>query len=251
MDNGQLVASLTSDGTGAFGTQVQLVSGSNSLVAQVGNACVPTVDSSAVAVTYTPPPPPPPPPNPPVPPSPAPAVVSIANNTNPAIVLPEIIAPTKSLSGAGLTLSLTSVSNGLTTQVGNQMTTASSVFVTGSTGVAANVVVIVNGKVVADILSAKNGNFGVRVPLSVGKNTVQFKAILGDKTVTGSLNITHTVPGAALGLTAPIFYIPLLIVIIFWIGFFFILLARRRKRKEAEERLRQERERMSHAPYSI
>jgi hypothetical protein len=247
LDNGQLAGSTTADGTGVFGTTIPLVSGSNSIVAQVGNPCNPTVDSTAVSVTYnapippTPPTPPTPPPKKPATPAtPAPKVVSVATNSNPATVLPEIAAPTATLSGKGLTLGITGTSNGLSTQPGNQSTAAKSFFLTGSTGLQANVAIVVNGKVVADVLSSSNGSFGVRIPLSVGKNTIRITATLGDKTVTKGLTITRKTDGIALGLTSIIIYTSLLLVVAFWVSFFFILAYRRRKRREEEERLAKE-----------
>jgi uncharacterized membrane protein YdcZ (DUF606 family) len=236
LDNGQLAASVTSDGSGNFGVGVSLVSGSNSLVAELTDGCGQTSSSAAVLATYTPPSPPPPPPKPT--PTPPPQVVSIVNNTNPTIVLPAIAAPTITDSGKGLKLNLTNYPTTAATQPGTvtKTTLLDSVFVTGSTGVAANVAIVVNGKVVADVVSDANGNFGIRVPLEIGTNKVQFIATLGNKTVTRNLTYKRTALVAPLGTTSIITYIVSGGIVIALFGYILFVLARRRKKRESAKR---------------
>jgi hypothetical protein len=248
LDNGQEAGSVSSDGSGNFGATIQLSSGSNSIVAEVANNCGQAIDSSAVLATYTPPPPPPPPKKAPAPVTPPPAVVSITESTSPAVILNQIAAPTASLPGKGLKLNLVSSNDAASAQAAvSQSTSASSVVVSGSTGVAANVAVIVNGKVVADVLSDSSGHFSIRVPLSYGKNKVQFTATLGDKTITKTLKYTRTaaVTGLGLGMVTTSLISGAGAIVL--LGLIIVRFYRRRKRREDKER----NERFSHAPQSI
>jgi hypothetical protein len=188
LDNDQLVASVTSDGSGDFAGTIQLVGGSNRIVARVTNDCSQIADSAPSVVTYTPTVPPYPPITPP------PIVVPITSTSTPITIVPAVIAPTAALSGTGLKLTVTAYAGTDTTTtipVG-QSVTLDSIFVTGSTGVPANVVVVLNGKVIADLVSDRAGHFGLIVPLAIGENKIQFIATLGDQKLVKTLDYTRT-----------------------------------------------------------
>lgn len=189
LDNNQLVASTTADSFGNYGVDVQLSSGSNVLIAQAENNCNQTANSPSITVTYTPPVPPPTPTPPVVTPTKkasVPAVVSVvAIHNNSASVTP-VVSPSTTGQSTSSGLILDIYSNY------SRNTTAASEFITGSTGIAANVQVVVNGQTIADSISGDNGYFVVRVPLSLGKNNVGFSATAGTSTITKNIQITRS-----------------------------------------------------------
>jgi len=249
LDNSTLAASLTSDGSGNFAGTVELVSGSNSIVAQVGNNCNQTAASTVVTATYTPPPPPPPPKKPVVV-VPAPAVVAVTpTNNTPTVFIPIVTTPTQTLSGQGLKLQVTSTDTSTSPDQtpATKTVSSASVYVSGTTGVAANIAVVVNGKVVADIVSGSDGKFNILVPLSVGKNKIQLIATLGNKTVTRNLSYKRTASVVGAGTAMMITYIGTSVTILVLIGLILLSLKRRKSKKEREER-----ERMNqHAPVHL
>lgn len=179
-DNSVLVSSTTADGSGNFGVSAALTTGTNTIVAQAESACGQTTNSSSVTVTYTPP----------VVPLTPPVVVTVPevvrvveSHQSGAVVTPTVTTPAAVVAANGLTLNLNSK---------NFSTSAASVFLSGSTAISANVEVVDNGNIVADILSDNSGHFSVRVPLSLGKNNIQFIATAGSTTITKNLVVTRT-----------------------------------------------------------
>lgn len=201
LENGQTVASTTSDSSGNFGVSITLVANQNQIIARASNICSITADSQPVVITYNAPKPPPPPP--PTPPPSQGNGNGNGNNTNtstspkspsvpttPTVLPPSPVPPDQSATSGPLTIAVITPS-----QI---KTPNSSVSISGTTTVPSSLQISVNGQPVANLSTDASGYFNVLVPLHVGSNNVTITATSGQNTAIFHLDATRMKPASAL-----------------------------------------------------
>lgn len=181
LDNGQPLASTTSDAAGDFSVSVLLTQAQNVLIARASDPCGNTTDSSPATITYTPPPTPSSPPSQGTTPQQGTATGS---STSPSGVASPG-SQQQVVAGAG-PLVLTIISP-------KHFTTSGRAFILqGTTNIPATVTVEVNDRQVAKLYTNTTVNsFQTLVPLSVGENTITIAATATQYTASARLHVTR------------------------------------------------------------
>lgn len=193
-DNGGGVGATTAASDGSFNLTVPLGGGANGLQANVTNSCGTTKSSASVTITRIIPTPPPVPipmsPNPTTAQSP-PAPPTVVGSLMPVPVAPALPVPAP-LTPPTLPLTPPTI---LEPKAG-QRTSKPYTEVQGTAQAGVAVQVLVNGRVVAQVIAGADGTFNIQVPLHAGTNTIQVQIVTSNNNIISSKIVTITyVPG--------------------------------------------------------
>ena len=189
-DNNTGVGATTAASDGSFNLTVPLSGGANDLRASVTNSCDTTKSSTSVTVTRIIPAPPPVP----IPTSPNPAT-SPSAPTPPTVVgglVPVPIAPTLPVPAPLTPPTSPLPAPTILEPKAGQRTSKPYTEVQGTAQAGVAVQVLVNGRVVAQVIAGSDGTFNTQVPLRVGTNTIQAQIVTGNNTIISSGIVTIT-----------------------------------------------------------
>ena len=165
--NAQHIATLTSDGTGAFSLQVSLAPGSNSFTATSTNSCGSASSQDPIIITRT------------LQQNTESPITPIATAPNAEEPTEQEVTPTipsTTTKPDAITLRITVPSGSIGTSARTLITTDESVFLKGMSHPSAHIEISNNDIKVADLTAAGDGSFGVLIPLSKGTNILTIHA---------------------------------------------------------------------------